>query len=1217
MLIERNKGRSFRIILIGATAALLGIILLPTGNLFATEATPVPMTPDQGRWAELIDETVLTKQTAPGDTAWIRVYDDGDASCDATGNPADGGQGIGAPGYATWCWEGGDFGGGVFDTCAASTAPFNPGCFDHYDVFSSLINKWHNDTFLAFDEGDGDGNFTPDSTPWCGEFGDTLIWSNAWGYGPIYNFGLVLNLGSIFAGGTNVTGFNATAGYTLGGVHMYDVEINYDYCYLEYAVSNDVNTAVWMEMARYNGTSNIDGGCTGTGGANYGCARYEPFNEIAPGVNNNSTDLLIRWRFASDSAWDDEDGNGGVHTDGAWRIDHVRSGSVAVGVNYPATPGTVTLCDGIGEPRCYDFEGGFGSDWTIPSLPQAQIGGFWSSGVWVNGIPKTVDWWHLELDPPYENKGNLCWYTNNWMWAAKDLNHGQNLEDGYHYRLVTPVFDTSENNIWWDPNNDGPGPDNRWNGVVLEQDEYLCILSNVGDVTDQQVRVFNGTSNVWSRWGGDNYVTVGGCQFWNLDKQTNWSSQVTASTDSIQFSWEFLDRCDYNASAELPCMGFHRRAQYLIDNVSIGLYESSVTQWSLDLASSFQDTYARDVDMHSALKENSELFPADIWEDEDSLAINVSDFDGLKGGGVKIHWRISTDCGNTWDKDNGRLLGANDFPAEVYNQKILNLSVPDDEINCPGTPCEFNGTYRTRLTINDNSAYLGGGATEWPEGTIIEYFFSAEDSTNVIDTFPNRLSSSRTDPDLIDTNIGFDRRLSWPFDVSVLPCPTIKRPLPPGQLGKRILLVNNFPNRSYDIEQDPNGVDPGILAFPLTSQRYRETLDRAGLIYDVYDNNSSLLSRGSLTGIYSQPTDHDGYGGVIKRDPNNNGQIVSRRYDAVIWFFGTMNSLTVLDSSQIEITRFIDRADVIFPGVAGASLLVVGDKLCEDDGLSDPAWVNGSGLQTTNAADFWINTLGLQPVAGGCAANSGVIASRYRFIGQPGTILQNITHAVIAQGGCDIQPVLPTNVLRKTQDSRPIARESNDIVPRGGGSDTIAESPDLTSVATEEEHPRAVPNKTAATNGFTFAFTASFEMFSHAQEADCVMQAVLMRMGVGIPSPKNPASCVIDVNVGDSTLPPVSSAILGRPRPNPFNPAVSIPVSIPAGVTASVEVFDVSGRRILVLRDEITGGAEDLRNEILSWDGKDETGKEAPSGIYFIRLSTDREKTAAKVVLIR
>ncbi|MBN2201633.1 hypothetical protein JW777_06765 [bacterium] len=72
--------------------------------------------------------------------------------------------------------------------------------------------------------------------------------------------------------------------------------------------------------------------------------------------------------------------------------------------------------------------------------------------------------------------------------------------------------------------------------------------------------------------------------------------------------------------------------------------------------------------------------------------------------------------------------------------------------------------------------------------------------------------------------------------------------------------------------------------------------------------------------------------------------------------------------------------------------------------------------------------------------------------------------------------------------------------------------------------------------------------------------------------------------------------------PNPFNPAVHIrfrldPETVSRGVR--FEVLDAAGRRIRTLRDGLARPGENER----IWDGKDDSGRIVPAGLYLVRLA--------------
>lgn len=83
--------------------------------------------------------------------------------------------------------------------------------------------------------------------------------------------------------------------------------------------------------------------------------------------------------------------------------------------------------------------------------------------------------------------------------------------------------------------------------------------------------------------------------------------------------------------------------------------------------------------------------------------------------------------------------------------------------------------------------------------------------------------------------------------------------------------------------------------------------------------------------------------------------------------------------------------------------------------------------------------------------------------------------------------------------------------------------------------------------------------------------------------------------------------------PNPFNPRLSLDVTVAMAGPVAVEIFDVRGWRVAVrFRGNVDAGPL-----ALTWDGCDGQGHAAPSGTYFVRARDGAGATTRKVVLAR
>lgn len=108
--------------------------------------------------------------------------------------------------------------------------------------------------------------------------------------------------------------------------------------------------------------------------------------------------------------------------------------------------------------------------------------------------------------------------------------------------------------------------------------------------------------------------------------------------------------------------------------------------------------------------------------------------------------------------------------------------------------------------------------------------------------------------------------------------------------------------------------------------------------------------------------------------------------------------------------------------------------------------------------------------------------------------------------------------------------------------------------------------------------------------------------------------CYVATGVEETSAPAASpTARLFGAAPNPFNPWTSIRFVLARPARVRLLIFDVSGAQVRSLADRMLPAGE----HHITWDGKNDRGRELASGAYFYRLEADREVLAKKLILLR
>ncbi len=92
-----------------------------------------------------------------------------------------------------------------------------------------------------------------------------------------------------------------------------------------------------------------------------------------------------------------------------------------------------------------------------------------------------------------------------------------------------------------------------------------------------------------------------------------------------------------------------------------------------------------------------------------------------------------------------------------------------------------------------------------------------------------------------------------------------------------------------------------------------------------------------------------------------------------------------------------------------------------------------------------------------------------------------------------------------------------------------------------------------------------------------------------------------------------SQLTLMQNYPNPFNPRTTITFVIPEAGTVKLSIYDVTGRLVTTLvREQKLAG-----QYTVTWDGRNDTGVEVSTGIYFARLESNGQALSKKILFLR
>jgi hypothetical protein len=95
---------------------------------------------------------------------------------------------------------------------------------------------------------------------------------------------------------------------------------------------------------------------------------------------------------------------------------------------------------------------------------------------------------------------------------------------------------------------------------------------------------------------------------------------------------------------------------------------------------------------------------------------------------------------------------------------------------------------------------------------------------------------------------------------------------------------------------------------------------------------------------------------------------------------------------------------------------------------------------------------------------------------------------------------------------------------------------------------------------------------------------------------------------------PIVASRLNGNWPNPFNPATSVRFDLAQDSEVTLRIFDIQGR---LVRDLVQGERFTAGQHSVAWDGRNASGREVASGVYFLDMVAGDYHARHKMVMAR
>lgn len=105
----------------------------------------------------------------------------------------------------------------------------------------------------------------------------------------------------------------------------------------------------------------------------------------------------------------------------------------------------------------------------------------------------------------------------------------------------------------------------------------------------------------------------------------------------------------------------------------------------------------------------------------------------------------------------------------------------------------------------------------------------------------------------------------------------------------------------------------------------------------------------------------------------------------------------------------------------------------------------------------------------------------------------------------------------------------------------------------------------------------------------------------------------IQVSVPEHKTPIPIVTELGESYPNPFNPTITIPFSLPERFDVKIRIYNMLGQQVATLVNRPMQAG----HHTMMWDGRSDAGSMVASGVYFVRMDAPNFVQTRKIVMLK